>query len=172
MERANFISIASTEIVTLDRAEGPSVVATASGDADRGLDAEVYAAHGLVSRPSKKTKAIRIRIGSLSIVIGAYTYGVQPPANPGAAKLYSTDADGAEQGSHLVDNDGTHVFNEGTKEAARKGDAVQSTMTDDATFWTWIAAAGAVLTGLGVAAPIPTSLSGKITEGTSEVLLP
>ena len=172
MDRASFISIASTEIATLDRAEGPSVVATASGDAERGLDAEVYAAHGLVSRPSKKTKAIRIRIGSLSIIIGAYTYGVQPPANPGAAKVYSTDADGTEQGSHLVDNDGTHVFNDGTTEAARNGDAVQSTATDDATFWTWIAAAGAVLTGLGVAAPIPTSLSSKITEGTSEVLLP
>jgi hypothetical protein len=172
MNRASFISIESTQVETIDRAEGPSVVATASGDAERGLDAEVYAAHGFVSRPSRKTKAIRIRIGSLSIVIGAYTYGVQPPANPGASKQYSTNADGAEQGSHLVDNDGTHIFNEGDNPAAREGDAIQSAAADDATFWAWITAAGAVLAGLGVAAPVPTSLSGKITEGTDEVLLP
>jgi len=106
VERANFISIASTEIETIDRAEGPSVVATASGDAERGLDAEVYAAHGFVSRPSKKTKGVRIRIGSLSIIIGAYTYSVDPPANPGATKVYSTDADGSEKAFMLLDSDG------------------------------------------------------------------
>ena len=172
MDKSSFISIASTEISTIDNAEGQSVIATAAGDADRDYDAEVYAAHGLTSRPSSKTKAVRIRIGKLSIVIAAYTYGVEPPANQGATKLYSTDADGVEQGSHLIDSDGTLIFNKGTKDAARKDDAISSSMADDATFWTWIAAAGAVLTGLGVAVPIPTSLAGKITEGTSEVKLP
>lgn len=174
MERANFISIASTEIATIDRAEGPSVIATASGDADRGLDAEVYAAHGLVSRPSKRTKAIRIRIGSLSIVIGAYTYGVEPPANPGEAKVYSTDGDGAEQATHLLEDDGTHVFNGGDHHAARKYDEVKSTPTDDAAFWLWVTTITTVVNGLsgGAAGNPPTDLTGKITEGTSEVLLP
>lgn len=172
MNKADYITIASTTTETLDRADGPSVVATAAGDADRDLDAEVFATHGIISRPSSKTRAIRFRIGRLSIVIAAYTYGVEPPANPGATKLYATDAAGAEQGSHLIDNDGTHKLNEGTKEAARKGDAIQSTAADDPTFWTWLTAAAAVLAGLGVAVPTPTSLTGKITQGTSEVLLP
>jgi len=174
MDRASFISIESTQIETIDRAEGPSVVATASGDAERGLDAEVYAAHGLVSRPSRKTKAIRIRIGSLSIVIGAYTYGVQPPANPGAAKVYSTDAAGTEQGTHLVDSDGTHIFNEGEREAARNDDAVKSTATEDPTFWAWVATITSVVNGLagGAAGNPPADLTGKIIEGTDEVLLP
>lgn len=108
----------------------------------------------------------------MSIIIAAYTYGVDPPENPGATKIYATNEAGVEQGSHLIDSDGTHTFNEGTKEAARKGDAVQSAAADDATFWAWVAAAGTVLAGLGVAAPIPTSLTGKITAGTEEVLLP
>jgi hypothetical protein len=55
------------------------------------------------------------------------------------------------------------------KEAARKGDEIKSTATEDPTFWTWIAAVGAVLTGLGVTAPVPSSLTGKITGGSSEV---
>ena len=55
------------------------------------------------------------------------------------------------------------------KEAARKGDAVASTATDDTAFWAWITAAGAALAALGVVAPVPSSLTGKITGGSSEV---
>jgi hypothetical protein len=108
----------------------------------------------------------------LSIILAAYTYGVDPPENAGETKVYSTNAAGVEQGTHLIQHDGVHVLNGGTKEAARKGDAIQSTATDDATFWTWLSAAAVVLAGLGVAVNPPTSLTGKITEGTSEVLLP
>lgn len=71
--------------------------------------------------------------------------------------------------------DGTWVRLLGTagpgseKEAARKGDAVKSVMADDSTFWTWLSAAAAVLAGLGVTVPTPTSLTGKITGGSSGV---
>lgn len=71
--------------------------------------------------------------------------------------------------------DGTAVRILGTsgpgaeKEAARKGDAVASTATDDAVFWAWITAAGAALSALGVVAPVPSSFTGKITGGSSEV---
>ena len=53
--------------------------------------------------------------------------------------------------------------------ASRTGDAIQSTAADDSTFWTWITAAGAALAALGVIVPIPSSLTGKITGGSSEV---
>jgi hypothetical protein len=102
----SLLSVASSKVAKLGKAEGDSVVATTAGDADCAYDAEVYAAHGIVSRPSKKTKGIRIRIGSLSIIIAAYTYGIDPPENPGATKLYSTDADGAEKAVALLDSDG------------------------------------------------------------------
>ena len=74
-----------------------------------------------------------------------------------------------------LDNDGSFVRILGTSgpgseaEAARKGDATLSSPADDPTFWTWLAAAAAVLAGLGVVAPIPTSLTGKISGGSSEV---
>jgi hypothetical protein len=102
----SLLSIASSKVAKLGKAEGDSVIATTAGDADCAYDAEVYEGHGSISRPSKKTKGIRIRLGSLSIIIAAYTYGIDPPANPGAKKLYSTDADGAEKASMLLDSDG------------------------------------------------------------------
>jgi len=54
-------------------------------------------------------------------------------------------------------------------EAARKGDATLSSPADDPTFWTWLAAAAVVLAGLGVVPPAPTSLTGKISGGSTEV---
>ena len=115
----SFITFDHTDIETLGRAEGNSVVVTAKGNAERGTDGELYGTHGVVSRASKKTRGVKIRIGKLSIIVGAYTYGVEPPANEGALKLYATDADGNEKGSHLLDNDGTHVINNGTDWAVR-----------------------------------------------------
>ena len=53
--------------------------------------------------------------------------------------------------------------------AARKGDQIQSGTTDDSVFWAWVSAAGSALAGLGVAAPVPTSLTGKVTAGSATV---
>ena len=115
----SFITFDHTDIETLGRAEGNSVIVTAKGNAERGTDGELYGTHGVVSRASKKTRGVKIRIGKLSIIVGAYTYGVEPPDNEGALKLYATDADGNEKGSHLLDNDGTHVINNGEDWAVR-----------------------------------------------------
>jgi hypothetical protein len=115
----SFITFDHTGIEKLGRADGNSVVVTAKGNAERGTDGELYGTHGVVSRASKKTRGVKIRIGKLSIAIAAYTYGVEPPENEGALKLYATDADGVEVGSHLLDSDGTHVFNEGEDWAVR-----------------------------------------------------
>ena len=115
----SFITFDHTDIEKLGRAEGNSVIATAKGNDERGTDGELYGTHGVVSRASKKTRGVKVRIGKLSIVVAAYTYGVEPPANEGALKLYATDSDGTEKGSHLLDNDGTHVINNGEDWAVR-----------------------------------------------------
>jgi len=61
------------------------------------------------------------------------------------------------------------VMQGGGAAAARKGDQVQSAPADDAIFWTWVSAAGSALAGLGVAAPVPTSMTCKITAGSATV---
>ena len=106
MNPFRLISVAASRISKVGRAQGDSVITTAQGDDDRDYDSEFWGTHGIVSRPAKTTRCLRFRLGSLSIVIAAYTYGVDPPANPGACKLYSTDADGAEKVAVVLDSDG------------------------------------------------------------------
>ena len=55
------------------------------------------------------------------------------------------------------------------RESARKDDPTTSSTVEDTVFWTWLAAAGIVLAGLGVVPPIPTSLTGKISSGSSQI---
>lgn len=55
--------------------------------------------------------------------------------------------------------------------AARQGDATSSDATDDATFWAWVATISAAVNGLdpGSVPTVPTSLTGQISGGSSEV---
>jgi hypothetical protein len=53
--------------------------------------------------------------------------------------------------------------------AARLGDTVESDITKDPQFWTWLSAAAVVLAGLGVVVPTPTSLTSKITSASQVV---
>ena len=60
---------------------------------------------GIIANPAKTTKQIRIRIGSLDILISSLNYKVPLPTNPGDSKTYSTDSDGNEAATikHLAD---------------------------------------------------------------------
>ena len=57
------------------------------------------------------------------------------------------------------------------KEAARKGDATSSTAVEDAAFWSWVVTISAAVNALssGSVPNVPTSQTGKITGGSSEV---
>ena len=61
------------------------------------------------------------------------------------------------------------ALNGDAKGIARLDDTTLSNATADPIFWTWLSAAGAVLAGLGVAAPIPTALTSKINSASSTV---
>lgn len=106
MNPFRLITTAASRVEKVGRAQGNSTITTAQGDDARDYDSEFWATHGIVSRPAKTTRCLRLKLGPLSIVIAAYTYGVEPPANPGACKVYSTDEDGAEKVSATLDSDG------------------------------------------------------------------
>lgn len=93
---------------------GDSIVATLKGSADKGETSQVYGMPGFIGNPTPGVKGIRIRIGSIDVMIAALNYGVDLPENPGEAKVYSTDADGNEVASHVLNNNEEHVFNGGT----------------------------------------------------------
>jgi hypothetical protein len=156
--------------------QGDSIIATGEGSASKGETAQVYGQHGFISNPAKGTRCVRLRIGSLDIIIAAFSYTVPAPSSPGESKVYSTDSDGNEAGKHELQTDGTHVFNDGTIDAARKGDSTKLDLTgaDVAALATALLATGAFVPS--GSAPIPgtpiTFTGGEITDGTSEVKLP
>ena len=61
------------------------------------------------------------------------------------------------------------LINGGGRGVARKDDSAVSDTISDAVFWTWITGAHAILAGLGLAVPTPTSLTSKITTGSSKL---
>lgn len=119
MTPIQLITFAKSRVEKIGRATGSSVIGTAEGDNSRDYDSEVFATHGIVSRPSKATRGIRIRIGNLGIVIAAFTYGVEPPENEGACKVYSTDADGVEKSALTLDSDGKASFKNDSDDLAK-----------------------------------------------------
>lgn len=112
---ANLLNISSTKKGTYPGDQsGDSLIATSEGQGGKGETAQVYGLPGFIGNPPKGAKCIRLRIGSLDIIIAAFNYQATMPTNPGESRVYSTDADGVEQGSHYLKNDGSHVFNDGT----------------------------------------------------------
>lgn len=104
---ANLFNITSTKIGQYPGdTEGDSIIATGAGSAEKGETAQVYGMPGLISNPGSGVKGVRIRIGSLDIIIAALNYQVPLPSVPGETKLYSTDADGAEQATVTAKADG------------------------------------------------------------------
>jgi len=97
--------------------------------------------------------------------------GIEPEADEGEYEIYSSEG-GSKKARVKCDADGNVVHNEGSRLVARKDDPVISNMTSDPVFWTWLAMAATVLSKMGVTAPIPTSLTGKINEGSPTVKVP
>lgn len=146
---------------------GASMIATLSGSASKSETAQVYEAPGFMGSPSKGTKGVRLRIGSIDIVIGTINYGIDKPTNKGETRIYSTDEDGAKKAEHYLDNQGVHTFNDGILRSARENDPTLIDTTTDPTYFVFLQA---VASALSLTAP--TSITGKITDGTEEVLLP
>ena len=102
----NLVEISSTTIGKYPGdVSGDSIIATLKGSAGKGETAQVHGQIGIISNPAKSVKQVRLRIGSLDILISALNYKVPLPTNPGDSKTYSTDSDGNEAATikHLAD---------------------------------------------------------------------
>lgn len=119
--KANLLKIESTTTTENFSGDvtGPSIIATASGSAEKGETAQVFYSDGLISNPAKGTIGLRINKGSLDIVVGSMNYQIPIPENPGEKLLYSTDADGVIQCKLFLDTEGNFIFNDGEDFAVR-----------------------------------------------------
>ena len=168
---AELVKIASATVKRLRGAPGDAVVVTGKATGGQAVEAEVYAPAGLLSRPPKDARGVFLPLGGsrrYGVVIAGHNYKVTISLADGETAIFSTTADGATLKAQIVlKADGTVVVNGGSKGAARTDDAVASAAADDPTFWTWLTAAAVVLAGLGVVVPTPTSLTSKITGGST-----
>lgn len=131
---AGLIEIASTKIGKYPSdTSGDSIITTLTGKATKGETAQQYGQAGFISNPPKGTKGIRLRIGNFDVIVAALNYKAALPENPGESKVYSTDSDGAEKATHLLNADSEHVFNGGTDFAVAHTDLnidLQTFVTD------------------------------------------
>ena len=152
-------------------APGSAVIIQTAAAGNQERTAEMYHNPGISSGPTKEDRVISIPVGTgTRVIIASHNYRIEVEPNAGETIIYSTNSDGSvKQAEIKLDNSGVIDLNSGTNGAARKTDAIKSVLLDDSIFWTWLAAAAVVLAGLGVVAPTPTSLTGKITGGSSSV---
>jgi hypothetical protein len=155
------------------------------------LESSYFGPAGIDARPLPEDKQYcgsqdgsekYVVLGSLMISKGA---------KEGELILYSRDSDGNVKSKVYLKNDGKFYFNDGDKPAARKEDEIKSTSAEDSAYWTFWSAMFGIIKGIPINEPgngapsafqaalaaalvatTPSSLTGKITAGTEEVLLP
>ena len=104
-----FVDIITTSVVDTPSG-GRAVEAVVESSSQNSTTAESYGHHGLITRPAKKVRGVRLRIGKRSFVIAATGHQIEPPINPGETSLYATNEDGAEQVRMDMCHDGKVVL--------------------------------------------------------------
>lgn len=108
----NLIEISSTKLDSYPGDDsGDSIIATLKGSAENGETAQVHGGPGIFSNPAKSVKGVRLRIGSIDVVISAINYKVPFPETPGETKVFSTDGEGEEKAAAIFRTDGTIELN-------------------------------------------------------------
>jgi len=125
--------------------------------------------------PANGTRVYICDVSDSYQVAVATSDGLTPEVEPGEVEIYSTDNPvTAKQARIYLNKDGEIVLNQGTKLAARKEDPILINATTDSAFITWVANVSAFINGLspGTIPVVPSTVTGKINDGTDEVLLP
>jgi len=102
----NIVNIISSRVAGAGSAGMQKVDTVTEASAQTTGSAETWGVHGVVSRPADGARALRLRLGSLNLIIGVYRYDIAPPANAGATSIYSTNESGAQMARADLDNDG------------------------------------------------------------------
>lgn len=177
---ANLFQISSTKKDTYPGdVSGDSIIATGEASADKAETAQVYGQHGFISNPAPGTKGVRIRIGSIDIIIAAYSYKVPVPNDPGATKVYSTDAGGNEASTLNLLPDGTIEINGDADNAVSFQDlktaldnlkaSIDTATAGSITGHTHVETGGTTAPGVGAAPPVTVDITAAKVD---EVKLP
>jgi len=171
---AKIAIISNPRLIQLQGSPGKSLNVDLKTYGNNSDDSELYGITGVFSKPHDGARGLVIDTGGFNIVVATHDYTFDEEIEQGETLLYSYDDTGALKGKILIDIDGKIIVNDGTKYAARKDDGTIVDAVTDSEFITWIATVSAYINGLapGTIPKPPETVTGKITEGTEEVLLP
>jgi len=133
-------------------------------------DAELYGQSGVYHKPVDGTMGVKIDVNGNNIVIATHNYSLDKDVEAGETLLYCIDDTGAVLSSCLLNESGEFVVNDGTRDAARKDDAVRVTIPAG-TFIVSVSG-GSGSPAVGVLNPNPIDVDGTIIEGTNKVKFP
>lgn len=136
---------------------------------------ELIPGAGIDVNPASGCRVIISDVSDSYQTTGLITDDLIPETDPGEKEIYSTDNPVTQKLAKIKLNaDSEIVMNDGTKFAARKDDPTIVDATTDNAFITWISNVSAFINGLspGTIPVVPSTVTGKINDGTDEVLLP
>lgn len=125
---------------------------------------EQFGLAGIDSCPPDDGHVVTTDVGDFVAGIGV-SDDIEPESLPGEIEMYSS-GDGVKKARMKCSGDNVTI-NLGTKSAAREGHEITITALTDHAFFTWMAS---VASFTGTAAP--TSVTGKINEGSETVKIP
>ncbi len=127
---------------------------------------ELFTQAGDDTNPPDGSMCVVVTVSEALKIVVAVVDGLEPEVEKGEREFYSI-AGGEKKARVKLQLDGKVVHNQGDRAVARKDDEIQATPETDPEFFVLMAAVAA-LVGLDP----PTSVTGKVTEGTDEVLVP
>lgn len=134
--------------------------------ADDVQSCELFTQAGDDTNPPDGSMCLVVTVSDALKIVVAVVDGLEPEVEKGEREFYSQE-DGKKKARVKLTLDGKVVHNEGERLVARKDDEILLTPETDPEFFVLMAAVAA-LVGLDP----PTKVTGKITEGTDEVLVP
>jgi len=100
------IEVVSNEYKKLSGAPGKSLNVSVSGIGGKSYECELYSVPGIISRPHPGMIGIDAKVGDAKIIIATHNYSLETDIETGDTMVYSTDSDGAKQGTLIIRNDG------------------------------------------------------------------
>lgn len=134
---AQLISVVKSYIDNRNGGPGVTMYVEGQGLGKAGLNAEVYQAPGIISRPTKGAKGVFLPVGPgqrYGIVIGLHNYKVVVTPGEGGTTTYSTDSTGATvQAKIELDNAGKIRISNATQSLKSQLDSLLTALSAFAT---------------------------------------
>jgi hypothetical protein len=133
-------------------------------------EVENFRLSGIDCKPPVGSHVLVEKAGAFQFVSGCDDNVAQDVAE-GEIEIYASE-DGSKTARVHCEAGGDVVMNQGSRSTARKEDETLVDATTDPEMIAWMTTVSGALTSLGITVNPPTSITGKVNDGTDEVKVP